>query len=488
MKNYKKLSKLICLIMAAVFMITTVTTPIYGTENISETQEENIPMTVEEEPEQERPQEYEKMASSWRFKDGYIVGEEEPMMYNARSIFIPWSKTPEGYINSKGEVIEGALYKGIDVSAWQENVNWDKVKADGIEYAILRCGFGSDYRDQDDGEFIRNVKECERLDIPYGIYLYSYADSLEKAKSEAQHTLRMIKEAGANPVFPIYYDLEDDITLKAGRENIIKFAETYCSIIEAAGYNAGVYATLTWWNKYLNSSSLDKYERWVAQWNYKCDYKGKYGMWQYTSNGFVDGIDGRVDVNFSYIEPKPLVGWYVRAGSKYYAYKDGSLATGYKKIGDYYYLFDSKGKMRTGTVNVGTKQYKLYSSGKACLHTAKVKTALNYRTGPSTNYKKKGTYKKGTTVYVIRTSNGWSELSTGYWVSSSYLTKSIIYPRTYYKAKTTTKLNYRTGPSANYKKKGTYKKGKILTIVKISNGWGKTSGGYWVKLSYTKNL
>ena len=91
------------------------------------------------------------------------------------------------------------LKKGIDVSSHQGKIDWDKVKAGGVEFAIIRCGYGSDIKEQDDAEFERNISECARVRIPYGVYLYSYADSVEKARSEAHHTLRMLN--GRKPDF-----------------------------------------------------------------------------------------------------------------------------------------------------------------------------------------------------------------------------------------------------------------------------------------------
>ena len=81
--------------------------------------------------------------------------------------------------------------KGIDVSEFQGQIDWGKVKADGVEFAILRCGFGMDVTSQDDKYIERNISECERLNIPYGVYLFSYANTVDKAKSEAEHTLKM---------------------------------------------------------------------------------------------------------------------------------------------------------------------------------------------------------------------------------------------------------------------------------------------------------
>ena len=573
--NNSKFSKVICLVVTAVFMFTTIAIPVYGLEDMSSS--ETIPQPVSAEAvDTADVQVYEESASSWRFQNGYNIAEPQesgisPNMTTARAAYKAWSKTENGFINSKGQVIEGAVRKGVDVSAWQENVDWAKVKAAGIDFAIIRCGYGDDMKSQDDTEWLYNVQQCEKYDIPYGVYLYSYGSAdinyTAKAKKEAAHALRCLKEANANPDYPVYYDLEDDSLADNYTDNEIKKgAAVFCGAVEAAGYEAGIYANYYWWNNVLydipKDSAFDQYDKWVAQYNYRCDYKAdEYRLWQSTSSGKVNGIPGDVDLNFEfelvnetnrttdiwstdaegntvYINSegeiaksqwieyrgntyyvgstgKRLTGrWYIGddryyfnkfgklvknswitvSGYKYYATADGSFAKGYKKIGNYYYLFNSDtGVMRKGTVTVGSKQYKLFSSGKACLSTGKIKTAVNYRTGPSTSYKKKGTYKKGKVVSVIRTSNGWSKLSTGYWVSSKYITKTATYPKTVttfkkYKVKTTDGINYRTGPGASYKKKGVYSKGTIRTIVAEKNGWGKTSTGYWIKLSYTKKI
>lgn len=244
----------------------------------------------------------EKDAESWRYHDGCIRTDNKNTNKKLTATSItPWSKYGDDYYNDKGMVISGALNKGIDVSAWQGDIDWDKVSADGIEFAIIRCGYGSDKTDYDDSKWKRNAQECERLGIPYGVYLYSYAESINDVKSEAQHTLRLLD--GFNPTFPVYYDLEDTKTvLKQGRNSIIDFANTWCSIIEDNGYAAGIYANLNWFDNYLNDDSLSAYEHWVAQWNSTCQYSGEYGLWQCTSSGSVDGISGNVDLDFNYID------------------------------------------------------------------------------------------------------------------------------------------------------------------------------------------
>ena len=181
----------------------------------------------------------------------------------------------------------------IDVSTWQGKINWEKVKPH-IDGAILRCGYGSDIARQDDKRFKYNAEECTRLGIPFGVYLYSYADTEDKAKSEAAHALRLIKPYKLS--FPVYLDLEEYTKRKGAADRAVIF----CERIREAGYMPGIYANLNWWNNYLRSGKLDKYTKWVAQYHSKCQYKKPYDMWQYSSKGKVSGIAGRVDVNECY--------------------------------------------------------------------------------------------------------------------------------------------------------------------------------------------
>jgi GH25 family lysozyme M1 (1,4-beta-N-acetylmuramidase) len=193
------------------------------------------------------------------------------------------------------------LAKGVDVSAWQKEIDWDKVKASGINFAILRCGYGSDIKSQDDKYFERNITECERIGMPYGVYLYSYANSVEKAKSEAEHTIRLIQ--GHTLSYPVFYDLEDaDTTSKCSKDLILEIAKTYVETLEAKGYCVGIYANKYWNTTYLTDSWYNTKPRWIAQYNSECTYSGEYGIWQYSSSGKVDGIDGNVDMNYAYVD------------------------------------------------------------------------------------------------------------------------------------------------------------------------------------------
>lgn len=190
----------------------------------------------------------------------------------------------------------------IDVSEHQGNINWDQVKSTGVEGVIIRCGYGDNIASQDDKYWKRNADECTRLGIPFGVYIYSYATSMAQAESEAQHALRCVK--GYKLSYPIYLDLEH-VGTEAGA---VERAKRFGDIIEAAGYWCGIYANLNWWNNYL--TGLDRFTKWIAQYNSSCDYVGKNkDMWQYSSSGRVAGISENVDMNECYRDfPKEIKG------------------------------------------------------------------------------------------------------------------------------------------------------------------------------------
>ena len=191
--------------------------------------------------------------------------------------------------------------KGIDVSTFQKKIDWDKVKADGIKFAILRCGYGMDISSQDDEYIERNIAECERIGMPYGVYLFSYANTVEKARSEAEHTLRIIK--GHDIKMGVWYDIEDDDTSgSVSKEMLTNIINTYCNTIKNAGYDVGIYASLNWLNNKIEKTVQNKYPIWVAQYYKECTFTGKYAIWQYASDGKVNGINGNVDMNYYYGE------------------------------------------------------------------------------------------------------------------------------------------------------------------------------------------
>lgn len=191
--------------------------------------------------------------------------------------------------------------KGIDVSSNNGLVNWQSIKNAGYEFAIIRMGYGSDILKQDDSQFLNNVKECERLNIPYGVYLYSYALDLEEANSEVVHALRLLKNVGANFKYGVWFDMEDADEYKKkhgmpSNEMLVNICYTFCEAVEKAGYYTGIYASLSWLNNQLNNSRLDRFDKWVAQWNSKCTYNKSYSIWQNSDN---ENIAGKIfDTNY----------------------------------------------------------------------------------------------------------------------------------------------------------------------------------------------
>ena len=182
---------------------------------------------------------------------------------------------------------------GIDISDHQGNFNFEQAKNEGVEFVIIRASWGTNT----DTKFERNVKECERLGIPYGVYCYSYALNDSDAIAEAKYILNLVK--GKNLSYPIWYDMEDADKYKKKKGcnySLTKsFCDKFCSTIESAGYYTGIYASKSWLDNYL--TGLNKYDKWVAQWSNKCTYKGSYGMWQFTSDKIVSRQ--RIDCNYA---------------------------------------------------------------------------------------------------------------------------------------------------------------------------------------------
>ena len=191
--------------------------------------------------------------------------------------------------------------KVVDVSTWQGKINWDEAKKH-IDGVIIRCGYGDDIGSQDDEQFLRNISECERLAIPHGVYLYSYATNEAHMQSEVNHILRLIK--GRKLQFPVYIDLEDEALRPYFNAELFR---RMGDRIEEAGYWFGVYANLDWFRNTIGNS-LDRFTKWVAQYNSKCDYTGGHDMWQYTNQGTVPGIgSGNIDMNECYRDfPKEI--------------------------------------------------------------------------------------------------------------------------------------------------------------------------------------
>lgn len=184
------------------------------------------------------------------------------------------------------------MRRGIDVSSYQGRIDWTRVKPH-IDFAIIRCGWGNNNPSQDDIYFKRNAEACKELNIPFGTYLFSYATTLDEARSEVEHTLRLIRDKKLE--YPIFLDVESRRQMALPKQDLVDIVKFYCEQIEAAGYYVGIYASLNTFRGILNSRELDRFDKWVAEWNRELTYEGEAGMWQYTSYEEMPGIRDRVD-------------------------------------------------------------------------------------------------------------------------------------------------------------------------------------------------
>lgn len=212
----------------------------------------------------------------------------------------------------------------IDVSGWQGDIDWAKAKADGVEGAIIRLGYGEG--NNADKKAQRNISECKRLGIPFGIYWYSYADTPALAKEEGTDVVAKLKQFGVNPsdlAYPVYYDLEkwtweghQPPTDPNVYNNIVN---NWYSALQSAGYkNLGVYSYTSYLQGPLKHVDIYAKTTWVAQYGARMGFDSfptNSRGWQYTSSGKVDGISGNVDMNaFGNKEYESLINllWVVR--------------------------------------------------------------------------------------------------------------------------------------------------------------------------------
>ena len=194
-------------------------------------------------------------------------------------------------------------YEGLDVSSYQKTINWSEV-AKTKHFAILRAGTGYQGGNNKDSTFEENYKNAKKAGIKVGAYWYSYAKSVEDAKKEARYFLKHLK--GKKFEWPVYYDIEEKSQFKAGIHNSI--AKAFCKILEAEKYYCGIYASGSHWSSDFDDEVKRKYTVWIAHWEVKKPtYKGKYHVWQKTSHGSVKGINGRVDLDESYIDFEPTM-------------------------------------------------------------------------------------------------------------------------------------------------------------------------------------
>ncbi len=195
--------------------------------------------------------------------------------------------------------------RGVDVSKYQGDIDWNQVKAAGYEFAIIRVGYrgyGSGAL-VEDSHFRQNIQGATAAGLQVGLYFYSQAINEEEAVEEASMVLRLC--SGYRLDYPIYFDTEK-VAGDTGRADSLSRAErtacavAFCETIRNAGYTAGVYSYASWFYNQLNMSNFGNYQIWIAQYRDVLDFSGRYNMWQYASNGCVPGISKLCDLNIAY--------------------------------------------------------------------------------------------------------------------------------------------------------------------------------------------
>ena len=194
------------------------------------------------------------------------------------------------------------MLKGIDVSEFQGNIDWNKVKNDGVKFAILKLGniYDTD-TNYKDSKFETNYKNARANGIKVGAYIYNYCNTVENLKKGLDWAFE--KLSGKELDLPIYLDMEDKTIAVETVDSLTNQCNEFAKVVKEKGYQAGIYANLNWLKNELDPDKFDKdLSVWVAQYYKECEYTGTYDIWQYTSSGKVNGISGNCDMNYLYNE------------------------------------------------------------------------------------------------------------------------------------------------------------------------------------------
>lgn len=308
-----------------------------------------------------------------------VTGAISPMTLSDALANAPYAKVDGSYRMLDGSVIDGVVARGIDVSHWKGDIDWNAVAADDIQFAML----GTTYAGGVDPKFSSNALGASTAGLKVGAYLYSYATTPQMASDEADFILDLIKDYPIS--YPVVFDAESSALGALSPQEVSKIINTFCEKIEDAGYHPMVYANDYWLSNKIDLSQMN-YDVWVARYELKHVFADPV-MWQATQTGSVAGVNGNVDIDFQYKDLSknlPANRWRT-IGEKTYYYKDylmqkntwiddgtnwfyiGSDAQaekGWKKLDEiYYYLDETTGQMVTGWMTKDHNTYYLRDSG-----------------------------------------------------------------------------------------------------------------------------
>ena len=192
------------------------------------------------------------------------------------------------------------MLKGIDISYHNGEIDFSKLKSQ-VDFIIMRSGYGTKTINSKEVKFDIYYEEAKKQNIPVGTYWYCYAETPAEALEEAKTFLNKVK--GKKFEYPVFYDVEEQNILKTGKENVSNIMRAFLEEVEKNGYLVGIYCSAYYLKNLVDDDIKNKYEIWVAQWGQNIDkpkYDGKWDIWQYASDGHIDGIQSqRVDLDFS---------------------------------------------------------------------------------------------------------------------------------------------------------------------------------------------
>lgn len=333
---------------------------------------------------------------------------------------------------------------GIDVSQHQGTINWNAVKGQ-VDFAILRLGWiGNKNNHTQDTQFERNYSECKRLGIPVGVYVYCYSSSVATARSGAEWTVQ--KLAGKTLELPVYIDMEDSSIASKGKQVLTNICIAFNTIIEQAGFWAGVYANTNWFNNYLDKNTIKaRYTTWIAHYTSGTDkYKGEYDIWQNSSSGKINGISGKVDTNYMHR--------------------------------------DIIGATNTGTTTPSSK----YRAGSYEVNT----DTLNVRASASTSSRIVTQLHRGSKQGVDYTSGSWGHLlNNAGWICLDYCKPYVIDRSRAGSYQTTARLNVREEPNTSSRIITTLNVGSRQAVDYNIGNWGHLQNNAgWICLDYCKSI
>ena len=238
------------------------------------------------------------------FVEGYSTRLENEEFNEIQMYMLNIRRQDEHIYNPLNVEIVEKEVEGIDVSSFQGDIDWEKVKAAGTDFAIIRCGFRNLTNDEIhvDSKFHYNISEANRLEIPVGVYFYSTAINEKEALEEASFVLNLIKDYDV--IYPVVYDFEmfnENRTKGVSNGRINNNAIKFLDYIRAHGYHGMLYTNLRGIENRWYLDNFEGYGIWYAQYIDVPTYYGSYDMWQYTDVGRIDGIDVNVDLNHSYV-------------------------------------------------------------------------------------------------------------------------------------------------------------------------------------------